>query len=183
MTLPSTSPTPGNDNNNNNNNNTIIIILVTGPFDLQHRDHPRTPATHHYLFAFALEQVPSSASAVQPPTTRPRGFRSARTSTSDTTPRAKACSYFAQGLPGTLQLSFALLLSVNLTPNTSYYCYTTTVVLSRRHRLATLITRLIYPPNVRSTLNPQLGHRSVARSPTHPLSSHSLCNTRPSHHH
>ena len=53
------------------------------------------PATHHYLFAPALEAVASSASALQPPSTRPRGFRSARTSTSDTTPRAKACSYFS----------------------------------------------------------------------------------------
>ena len=61
-----------------------------------------------------------------------------------------------------------MLLSVNLTPNTSY-CYTTAVLL-RTHRIATLITRLIYPPNVRSTLNPQLGHLSVRLPTLEPLS-------------
>ena len=71
----------------------IIIRLPSSspPFDLQHR----APATHHYLFALALEAVASHASAVQPPTTRARGFRSARTSTSDTTPLAPPAAIFA----------------------------------------------------------------------------------------
>ena len=154
-------PSPGNN----------IIITIIAPFDLQHRGRPPTPATHHYLFAFALNRHPSSASAIQPPTSLREGSGPRGQPTIDTTPRA-ARSIFRHSA-GKLLLS-TLLPSDNFAI-IIFYCY---IVLWRRYRLATLNTRLI-SQRPRSTLYPQPGHHS-ARSST--LEPSSLQDT-PCHHH
>lgn len=158
--LPPASPTPGN-------NNIHIIILVTTRLICSIGAHPPTPATHHHLFAFALEEVPSSASASshQPVVAEgsgPRGHPRA------TRHLARRLQLFRPRPSGHNCSSPSPCFSPSISPCTPPIPYRCAVAQISPPRDANhSFDRL---PNARSTENPQLGHRSAVSPTLEPLS-------------